>query len=293
MKIVYILALILSLATIGSNAAAESTKAKRKERDALSVDASVAVKNDAQRAIELPGVMKFDGANPRALDFTRAQEVQFTNGGTQTVYISVDQPNRIQLPFANPYVINKDAIHIEKRANSNNLYVEYLGQNNESAQIFLEPAEGGGYSIALELVPKKIPSQTVLVKDDSYQSVAERKKRGKKGTTYIQRVQDIMETAAIGGTPDGYVKTELEFPPIAMNGLMVEPAYRLSNSEFDVYYYNITNTGRLTAEVKEEEFDGDIVKAVSIHPQPYLAPGGRTAVIVLAGKHAEGMRNGR
>lgn len=279
---------VLLLLTVCGSATADgaSGAANTKKRNPLAVDRNTAVKQDAAHAVELPGVMKLDGANPRALDFSRAQEITVTNGGAQTVYISDSEANRIQLPFANPYVLNKDNISLKKRGNSNNIYVEYIGDrtNPEPSTLFIEPPEGGGYAITLELVPKGIPLQVILVKDDSYQTAAERKKKPPKSNSYVQRVQYLMEVVGLGGTPDGFVKTELDLPPIAMNGVMVEPAYRYSNSEFDLFQYVVTNISTNTIELTESEFDGENVKAVSIHPKPNLTPKERTTVYVLAGK---------
>ena len=69
-----------------------------------------------------------------------------------------------------------------------------------------------------------------------------------------------------------------------MNGLLVEVEKKLSNREADIYIYRITNPGPTSAYVRESEFDGDLVQAVSVYPKPALRANESNKVIVIARK---------
>ena len=255
-------------------------------RDPLTVDAGIAVKDTAPREIDLPGVLHLSGERATLLDPSRARVITLTNGGSQTVYLSVTDPNRIQLPFANPHIISTTDIDIDKRVNSNNIYITFNGAVTHPVQLFVEPPEGG-VVLGLQLVPKRIPSQTLIVEDDAKAntSVTGDQTLARKSNDYVNRIEALMQTAALGGLPEGYSRIDAHFPPIAMNGLMVEVARRLSHRDADIYVYTVTNPGKQDALLQETEFDGDNVLAVSIFPTPLLHPDEKTLVIVLAGKH--------
>ncbi|VVE56457.1 hypothetical protein PAQ31011_05107 [Pandoraea aquatica] len=257
-------------------------KASKKGRDPLKVDHSIAVKDTPAKEIDLPGVLKVPGESLDTIDPSRAQRVSWTNGGSQTVYLSVDEPNRIQLPFKNPFIVQTSDIKIERRASGNNIYVYWPSLPAKPRQIFIEPP-GGGPALGLQLVPKEISAQTILVTDDTG-TVSGGQRAKSSGGDYITRIQDVMETVARGRSPDGYSQVEISLPPIAMNGLVVTVDSRFSDREGDVYVYTVRNPGQARATLREQEFDGPNVLAISIFPKPVLAPGEKTKVIVLARK---------
>lgn len=248
--------------------------------DPLEVDARAAIKVTPPSEILLPGVLKIDGVNKNALDFTRARIVEMNNGGSTTVYLSATEPNLIKLPFPNPRVISTDAIKVDKRDVSNNVYINFLLANPKPVQIFLEP-QSGSVVLGLQLVPKRIPAQTIIVDDVA----AEGTPKPLKGTSeHITWTQSLMETIALGTTPNGYSVLDIPSPPIALNGFLVEPLKKLSNREGDIYIYQVTNPGPAPIALKESEFDGDLVEAVSIYPKPLLKAGEKTRVLVMVGK---------
>lgn len=257
-----------------------------KDWNSNEVNPNTAVKDSAQREINLPGVMKIQGANVNALDFTRARTIQMTNGGSATVYLSASEPNRIQLPFANPHIIGTTDITIDKRANSNNVYLGFKQGATKPTQVFFETPDGNGAVLGLQVVPKSIPSQTIIVEDVALRTTPEQAKANK-SNEYITAMQSIMETAVSGGAPDGYSIVDLRVAPIAMGGLMVEVEKKLSNRESDIYIYKVTNPSTAVAYVRETDFDGDLVIAVSVHPKPALRPNESNKVVVIARKEKE------
>ncbi|MGR9587089.1 type VI secretion protein [Pandoraea sputorum] len=254
----------------------------KKVRDPLKVDPAIALKDAPEKEIDLPGVLKVPGESLDAIDPTKAQKVRWTNGGSQTVYLSVNEPNRIQLPFKNPFIVQTDDITIKRRASGNNIYVYWPSLPAKARQIFIEPP-GGGPALGLQLVPKEISGQTILVTDDTGMVSGSQRAKGN-GSDYVTRVQDVMETVAHGKTPDGYSQVDITLPPIAMNGLVVTVDSRYSDRDGDIYAYTVQNPGNTPASLREEEFNGPNVLAVSIFPKPVVSPGESTRVFVLARK---------
>jgi conjugal transfer pilus assembly protein TraK len=260
-----------------------ANRANRVDRDPLKVDAQISVRQEPIKALDLPGVLKLEGADANVLDPTRVREVHWRNRGAVTVWISDHQVNRIQLPFANPRVVATDTIKIDKRAASNNVYVHYE-KEPVADQVWFEPPGESSVSIGLQLVPKNIPAQDIVVIDDTVESTASRAKRAGSENDYLTRTQALMEQAGLGASPAGFAEVELQVPALAANGLSVQGLRRLSSRSEDIYVYELGNPGRVDREVREEEFDGENVLAVSILPKPLLRPNERAILVVLAKK---------
>ncbi len=257
-------------------------------RDPLKVDPSISVKDTPRKEIDLPGVLHVQGQRLDVLDPTKARKISWTNGGSQTIYLSVNEPNRIQLPFKNPYVVRMSDVTVDHRPDSNNMYVYWNVTRPEDAQprqIYIEPP-GGGSSLGLELVPKAIPGQTVIVTDDTGITAGQRPAAGASGD-YITHIQDLMSAVALGRSPDGFSQVDVQLPPIGMDGLSVTADTRYSSHEGDLWVYTVRNPGPSRALLHEQEFDGPNVLAVSIFPKPLLLPGQETKVFVLARKRED------
>jgi conjugal transfer pilus assembly protein TraK len=261
------------------------TLAKPK-RDPLKVDPEISVRSESPKAVDLPGVMHLEGESQAMLDPTRARMVSCRSRGAVTVWVSDHHVNRIQLPFANPRVIATDVLTINKRAASNNVYVSFAGEP-AADQVWFEPPGESAVSCGLQLVPKDIPAQDIVVLDDTVESTATRTRRAGSENEYLTRVQALMEQAALGASPVGFSEAELQAPAMSVNGLAVKGLRRLSSRTEDLYVYEITNAGTAEREVREEEFDGAGVLAVSILPRPLLRPSERAVLVILAAKREE------
>lgn len=257
----------------------------QKARNPLAVEPAIAVKATAPKEIDLPGVLQVPGESMDVLDPTKARRIAWTNGGSQTVYMSINEPNRIQLPFRNPYLVQTSDVKIDRRPVSNNIYVYWPQLPAQARMLYIEPPDGGP-SLGLELVPKDIPGQTVVVTDDTGMVSGHRKPTAASGD-YISHVQDVMATIALGRAPDGYSQVAVSLPPIAMDGLALTVDERYSDRDGDIFVYTVRNPGQSRAVLREQEFDGANVLAVSIFPKPLLQPGEATKVIVLARKREE------
>lgn len=258
---------------------------KAKNPATSEVRPALAVKNTLRKEINLPGVLKLEGEDALALDLTRARRIQMNNGGAVAVYISDSEPNRIQLPFVNPRVVSLNIIEVDRRQDSNNIYISLKPEADKKKPIpiFIEHPSGRGPVLTLQLVPKGIISQTMIV-DDVAPEASEAQLKAQRSSEYITQTQALLEMVAQGGSPQGYSQVELLVPPIAFNGLLIEVEKKLSNRDNDIFIYQVTNPGPRTAVLKESEFDGDLVQAVSIHPSPTLKAGEKTRVLVLSRK---------
>ena len=252
--------------------------------DRLALHPDVAIKDTRAPEIDLPGVMKIAGADAHALDFSRARVVDVTNGGTQTLYVSHLDQNRIQLPWPNTRVIGTDELIVEKNPASNNVYVQFKEGVERAVTVYFEQPNGSSV-LGLQLVPKAIPAQTILVRDASLLGAAPKPVRG---GDYVALTQELMEQVALGGAPQGYSQMDIAAGPIALNGLVVTPLKQYSSTDNDIYVYDVANPGPGKASLQEQEFDGDNVLAISIFPKPVLAANDHTRVIVLARKPSGG-----
>ena len=254
-------------------------------RNPLKVDSNIAVANTPAPDIDLPGVMHIQGENRKAVDFTDVRYIDWKDLGSKTVYISVNQPNLIKLPFTNPAIIeDKASLQVNKRQVSSNVYITWIASEPHPSQIFIEPPGGGSESLSLELVPKNIPSQTIIVTDNIASPGLGQASTAAESSQYITHIQGLMATVALKGTPSSMTREDLNLPPIAKNGLIITPIRRYTGLRYDLYVYRIENPGKTVARLHEQEFDGPKVLAVSIYPSPLLQPNQRTEIEVLASK---------
>lgn len=131
------------------SAATTTTKPKpklhghvKRTRDPLKVDASIAVKNTPQKEIVLPGVLTVPGEGIGVPDPSNVQKVSWTNTGNKTVYLSADEPNRILLPFKNAYIVHTSDVQVDKREQSNNVYVYWTNAPSQARHLYIEPPDG-------------------------------------------------------------------------------------------------------------------------------------------------------
>lgn len=252
--------------------------------DRLTVHPEAAIKDTKAPEIDLPGVMKIAGADAHALDFSRARILDIVNGGSQTVYVSKVDQNRFQLPWPNSKVVGTEELIVNKRENSNNVYVQFKEGVTRGVQVYFEQPDGPAV-LGVKLVPKEIDGQTFLVRDST---VVSGDAKPVKGSDYVATTQALMEQVALGGAPQGFSQTDLPVGPIAMNGLVINPKKRYSSADKDIYVYDVVNPGPQKASLQEKEFDGVNVLAISIFPKPVLAANERAVVIVLTRKASGG-----
>lgn len=255
----------------------------KKVFDPVGVNPSVAVKKIAQpKQIVLPGVAVIPGEDLNALDFTRSRKIQMNDGTNQTVYLSVNDPNRIQLPFSNPHVIGTSDLKVQKRPGSNNVYVSFIEGTTRPSQIFFESPDGTAV-LGLQAVPKNIPGQVLLVEAVA-SAASSTLERATRTDNHTQQLQALSELVANNSTPPGYSIVLPAAPPVLMAGVVLSVAKKFSSLKNDIYLYAVTNPGPSPVVLQEKDFDGETVQSVSIYPSPSLGVGESAKVIVIAQK---------
>ena len=256
----------------------------KKVFDPVGVNPSIAVKKIAPpKQIVLPGVAVIPGEDLNALDFTRSRKIQMNDGTNQTVYLSVNDPNRIQLPFSNPHVIGTSDLKVQKRPGSNNVYVSFIEGTTRASQIFFESPDGTAV-LGLQLLPKNIPGQVLLVEAVAA-SPSATLDLATRSDNHTQKLQALSELVASNGVPPGYSLVPSTAPPILLTaGAVLTVAKKYSSLTNDIFLYSVGNPGPDAVVLRESDFDGETVQSVSIYPSPSLAPGEVAKVIVIAQK---------
>lgn len=284
--------LMLSVVTAQALAAEKPSQdkpakeSKEVKYDPLAHDPTIAFKDTPAKEIDLPGVLHVDGESLQALDPNKSHRISWGNQGVQPIYLSLNGPDLIVTPFNDPYIYGNSYITIKKRKISNNVYVWFnfpKGVKPEPVSIFIEDPAGGP-ALGLQLIPKLIPQQVYTIVDDTDRMPGNARKLATKGGDYVTHIQELMQVTAFGGTPSGYSIAPLNLPPIVMHGLKLDAKRRLSNTEGDLYVYQVENTTSKTVMLSEKEFDGPRVKGVSIVPKPELQPNEKATVIIFAQK---------
>jgi conjugal transfer pilus assembly protein TraK len=274
--------LIAACVVVSSFALADIAK-KPVARDPQKINPATAVKDTPAPDIDLPGVLKPQGENAKALDFTRTRKILLDGSGIKVIPVNANGINHIVLPFINPRIHHRDTLTVDKRAISNHVYISFNTEDSpaEAEDIFIETPDATGPVLALQLLPKKIPTQTIVVEDVAPRSASA--KTGK-GNDYVANIQSLTEIAAAGSAPNGYSTIDLNLPPVIKNGLLISPKKKYSSRENDIYVYQATNPTKSKAYLREEEFDDENVIAISIFPVPTLLPGKSSNIVIVTKK---------
>jgi conjugal transfer pilus assembly protein TraK len=266
-----------------------ATKSKLKPPvfDSKDIHLDVAVKETRPKEVILPGVMRLEGESLNALDPNRARRIQMNNGGTQTVYVSSTEINRIQLPFNNPKVISSGDISVDKSENSNNVYFSFK-KDPRPVQMFFENTETNSV-IGLQLIPKlTLASQTILIEDVTPQTKVLAQVSPTKNQSFIETMQYLQEITAKGGVPTGYSSTEVALSPITKNGFILTVEKKLSSQQNDIWVYKVFNPLKTKIVLQETEFGCEAgicnpdILSVSLYPSPSIEPNQSTTAIVIA-----------
>lgn len=251
--------------------------------DPLAVHPNAAVRDTKPKETVLPGVMTIPGASAQALDLTKARILKMRDGQNEVVYLSDTDQNYVQLPFPNARLNGTEELVIDKNAKSNNVYIQFAQGVTRPVQLWIEHPTGSPV-YGMKLVPKKIDAQSIIVQDTTPLSGDI---SAQKGNDYVSNTQFLMETVALGAAPQGFSQVDIRIAPVTMNGFVLAAEKLYSSADRDVYLYDVMNPGGRQLTLREEEFDGASVLAVSIFPKPVLGPGEHTKVIVIARKQKE------
>ena len=252
--------------------------------DPLKQYLSISFKDTKPKEIDLPGVLYINGESLGASDASKSHRVVWGNQGIQPLVLSLTGPDLIVTPFNDPYIVGNSYLDINKRPNSNNVYVSFKfpeGVKPIPVSIFIEDPTGGP-ALGLQLIPKNVSQQVYTIVselDHSSNSI-----KTSSSADYATHIQELMEAAAFGATPSGYSSSPYNLPPIISHGLKLEAIRRLSNSEGDLYVYEALNSTNKVITLDERDYDGPRVKAVSIFPKPQLETNEKATIIIFAKK---------
>ncbi len=210
--------------------------------------------------------------------------LQVQNGVNEFVPVSTRFPNRIQTPFFAPKVVDFSLTQFDTVGGD--VYIVPKGAGPIGIYI-REDNRPDSPVIALTLLPKDIPGQTIIANiDGGYRA----SRSGSKGneeaavSSYEELLRKIMRRVVLEKAPSGYTESPLEIGSATIGPLRVVPERQYSGSTFDIYRYRIRNTAKESFELSEESFYQAGVKAVAFFPLLRLEPGQTTKVFIVTGK---------
>jgi conjugal transfer pilus assembly protein TraK len=240
------------------------------------------VKPKLMRSQLLPGI----GEMPGRKDYFKPVIVRSSNNRTEIIDIAFDFQNRLSTPFLEPKIIDQSKSDIAKDGQS--IYIRPTDMNPFT--IFVTGSGVNDPVISLTLVPKKIPSQTILVQvdkpDTAASSVAADEDRPA-SDAYTEGVRYVFRQMALGKIPAGYAEAPLPRSVAAIRGLVVRPMTRYSGPSADIYAYRIENNGIEPIALEENEFMQKGVRAVSFFPTATVSRGVSTMAYIFATKADE------
>lgn len=233
---------------------------------------------------KLPGL----GLMPGDKQATKANVVRVSSDRNEIIYVSAEYPNRIATPYADPKVIDDDKAVV--KAVGQSIYV--TPKSDAPITLFVSGPSPNDPVVSLTLVPKNLPSQTIILQlDEPLAAVgAKPEEEAPSDNVYTDRIRYVMRQIALGKTPEGFAEGALPRAVARMDQLMVIPEVRYSGSSYDVYRYRVENVSDVTVEMDEQDFASDGVRAVAIFPNAILDKGQSTSVFVMADKTATGGR---
>ena len=186
-----------------------------------------------------------------------------------TVLVSNTQANRFVFPFR-VEKITSSAPGLDVKFHRNTATVSLVGE--EAAEMIVY-AKGKSYM--LNLIPKDIPGETVILEVQAPQPI-------KYQQGYLKAIKDLIMAGYRGEMPDGYQAVEV-FKKVREwkkgGTLYLVRIYRCPQA-LTLKEYVLMNTGKESVRVSEEDFLADSVRAVSVDSHE-VRPGMATKVFVV------------
>jgi len=168
---------------------------------------------------------------------------------------------------------------LDVSVNGGNVFIGWKDQNGRQPEsIFI------GESYSLTLVPKGIPSETIILKDISVKYLPPQEQKTdsdkKQKTDYLTELKSLIKHMYTGQQPDGftYVKMNKKIPRWQSVDYVLVGSFLGAKYRGDVY--SITNLTDKTLHIAQNDLYEPGVLAVSIDNQDVL-PGGTTAVFIV------------
>jgi conjugal transfer pilus assembly protein TraK len=152
--------------------------------------------------------------------------------------------------------------------------------------IFIADKKPGRPVVALTLVPKSIPAQSIVVQLDPSTRVADDAEEEAEG--YSNRLVQLLREIVRGRVPQGYSAAPIAVGQATVGPVRATPEERWSGADMDIHRYRIENTGAEPVELTDPSFYEPGVKAVLFFPRIRIAPGETTAAYTVRGLDQEG-----
>jgi conjugal transfer pilus assembly protein TraK len=235
------------------------------------------VKPQLNKAIDLPGIGKIPGHK----DYFKPVVLTVNSSHTFILDISSEFQNRISTPFSDPHVSDQSKADYEFMGQS----IYFTPKDNRPITIFVSGAGPNDPVISLTLVPKSIPSQTILLQLDKSEVAAQAAEEDRPSSdVYTDNLRYIFRQMALGKTPVGYAEAPLPNAVASLRGLTVQPLYRYSGPKGDIYAYRIEGATSTHVELKEQQFVQKGVRAIAFFPTATVRRGEPTMAYVFADK---------
>jgi len=233
------------------------------------------------KAQELPGV----GELPGYKDYYKPVVVQISNAHTSVVDVSQEFQNRISTPFRNPQVMDKSNADINTLGQS--VYFTPAAHSKPVTIFIMEADAANSPVLSLTLVPKQIPSQTILlqVEKTELQALASPQDEDKPTSdVYTENLRYLFRQVAMGKIPAGYSDAPLPNAVLSMKGLVIVPVTRFSGPKGDIYAYRVEGATGTPIELHEEQFYKTGIRAISFFPTATVKFGNPTMVYIFANR---------
>lgn len=226
----------------------------------------------------VPGI----GVMPGTKDYFKPIVIRVNGNKTDVIDIAEGFPSRISTPFIDPKVIDQSKNDITAVGQS--IYV--TPKDNKPFTIFITGSGANDPVLSLTLVPKAIPSQTILMQLDRPEgqltAVSDEDKPGT--DSYTENVRYLLRQVALSKIPQGFADAPLPKSVVSLRGLVVSPLARYSGPHSDIYAYKVEGSGANAVDLQEDSFFQQGVRAVSFFPRSSLLKGESTMVYVLSDK---------
>lgn len=228
----------------------------------------------------LPGLGMVQGVK----DYFKPVVVRANATRTEMVEIARNFPSRISTPFQTPKIIDQTKTDIS--VSGQGIYV--TPKSDSPFTIFVTGSGDNDPVISLTLVPRDIPSQTILMQidrpDGSPANVSVTDEVMPASDSYTDSLRALLRSVAMGKVPAGFADAPLPSVMANIDGFVVAPVARYSGPNSDIYAYRIEGTSELSVELEENSFYQPGVRAVSFFPRTSLSLGESTLVYVISDK---------
>ena len=213
-----------------------------------------------------------------SLQKRRPVVINAEDGTNDVVIISSISPNRIATNFVKPDLVDDGTSEVQ--VIGSNIFL--TPKATQPFGIFIVDSATGA-TVSLTLVPRKVPSQTILV-----QTAKPRTDNLAGGPidAHAAAVDGLLRKATRGALGKEWLEAPIEAGSAMIGMLRATPERRWTTTGLVIDRFQLLNEGS-EIELREESFITGSVKGVTFFPNVRLAPGTSTHVFLLSGTAAQ------